>query len=111
MSSMDFNLAKFNIPIRIQRAFDKGKISESYRQMYIIAEKLAVAEANQLLAQKRKEYLYSKLVSTEGPGAGAKSKITEIEREGLEYKNQRLEYHMNTMVRMLEMYVTHSQKK
>ena len=111
MSPPDFSIAKFNIPISIKRAFDKGKIADSYRQMYVIAEDLAVSEANQLLAQKKTEYFDSKFTPRGRSGIGTKSKIPEIQKEVLDYKNQRLEYHMNNMIRMLEMYVTYSQNK
>ena len=109
MISPDFHLAKFNIPISIKRAFDKGKIADSYRQMYAIADKLATGEANQLLDQKKTEYLHSGLTPRGRRGTDTKSEIPEIQKETLDYKTQRLDFHMNDMIRMLEMHITSRQ--
>ena len=105
----DFNIAKFNIPVSIQRAFDKGKISESYRQMYSIADKLATGEANQLLDQKKTEYLHLRLTPRGRRGVDTKSEIPEIQKEVLDYKIERLDFHMNNMIRMLEIHITSKQ--
>jgi len=109
MNVPDFSIAKFNIPISIKRAFDKGKIADSYKQMYSIADTLATAEANQLLAQKKIEYLDSRFTPRGRSGVGTKSKIPEIQKEVLDYKTQRLDFHMNNMIRMLEMHVNSKQ--
>lgn len=111
MSLSDFPIAKFNIPISIQKAFDKGKIADSYRKMYIVADKLATAEANRLLAQRRIEYFHSR-PGPEETGVGTKPEaIPEITKDVSDYRNQRVDYHMDNMIRMLEMHTKSRQSK
>lgn len=99
----DLNIAKFNIPIKIKRAFDKGKIADSYRQMYLIADELASAEAQRRQAQKTIEYFDSKFGNVED---NAQPSIIKTQSQILDYKNKRLDYHMKNMIHLLELYVT-----
>ena len=45
----DINFAKFNIPIKIVKAFDQGKIDKLYQGIYTVADKLSSADANRFL--------------------------------------------------------------
>jgi len=108
----DFNIAKFNIPISVKKAFDKGKIPVSYEQMYQVAERLAVRDSKTFRAQKMLEYFGGKMRPRGRPGVSTSSgSVDKMTKEIQEYENQRLDYHMNNMIRMLEMYVTSSQNK
>jgi hypothetical protein len=104
MSLPDFNIAKFNIPIKIKRAFDKGKIADSYKEMYMAADKLASIEAQRRQLQKVGEYL-------DDTGFGTvedknKPSPMKTQTQILDYKNERIDYHMKNMIQMLELYVT-----
>jgi hypothetical protein len=99
----DINIAKFNIPIKIKRAFDKGKISTSYEEMYLKADKLASYEANIFQQQMMGEYLQSKYSDKE---QDEQSTITTVLIQVRDYKSKRLEYHMNHMIHMLELSIS-----
>ena len=45
----DINFAKFNIPIKIVKAFDQGKIDKLYQGIYTVADKLSSADVNRFL--------------------------------------------------------------
>jgi hypothetical protein len=109
MSLPDFNIAKFNIPISITKAFEKGKIAESYEQMYKIAQKLAGSESKLFQAQKMVEF-QSDLMKIPrgrlGTGSIQKPSVDNTTKEILEYQNQRLDHHMSIMIHMLEIYAT-----
>lgn len=108
----DFNIAKFSIPVSVKRAFDKGKIPVSYEQMYQVAERLAVRDSKTFRAQKILEYFGSKKKPRGSPGVSTGfSSVDEMTGEIQEYESQRLDFHMSSMIRMLEMYVTSSQDK
>lgn len=103
MSLADFNIAKFNIPISIKRAFDKGKIADSYRQMYVVAEKLAAKEATTYMLHKGREHMLSKIPRGRS-GVGKEPSVIEVEKQVLDYKNERLDHHMQNMIHLLEIY-------
>jgi hypothetical protein len=105
MGIPDFNITKFSIPVSITNAFDKGKIAESYERMYGIAEKLAARELRLFYSQKVVELQSDVISGVEKPS------VVKVTREMQEYKNQRLDYHMNNMIHILEMYVTVRQKQ
>ncbi|MBM3175737.1 MAG: hypothetical protein FJZ93_08475 [Chloroflexi bacterium] len=105
MGIPDFNITKFNIPVSVTKAFDKGKIAESYERMYGVAEKLAAMDLRLFYSQKVVE-LQSDVIS-----GVEKLSVVEVTREMQEYKNQRLNYHMNNMIHILEMHVTSRQKQ
>jgi len=107
MRSTDFNLAKFNIPISILRAFDKGKIADSYRQMYMVADELASIEAGRRQTQKMAEYFDSTLGSAENT---AQPSIIKTQSQVIDYKNERIDYHMKNMMHLLELYAESRQK-
>lgn len=103
MSSIDFNLAKFNIPVSVQRAFDKGKIADSYRQMYQVAVELASIEAKVRQLQKYGEYA-GNILNKDQPSLG------KIMKRVVDYQNKRIDYHMNNMMHLLELYAESRQK-
>jgi len=103
MGLTDFNLAKVNIPISVQRAFDKGKVAESYRQMYQVAVELASAEAKVRQSQKYAEYCRN-ILRNDQPSLG------ELMKGVPGYQSKRIEHHMNKMIRLLELYTQSHQK-
>jgi hypothetical protein len=104
MSLPDLNIAKFNIPIKIQRAFDRGKIAYSYKEMYMVADKLASIEAQRRQLQKLGEYLDDS--GFEAIKDDDKPSLMKTQTQILDYKNERIDYHMKNMIHMLELYVT-----
>jgi len=98
----DLNIAKFNIPVKIKRAFDNGKIADSYKQMYLVADKLASVEATRRQVQKAAEYIVN-IGNEEGEDQQSIIKTTS---KVLDYKNDRIDYHMKNMIHLLELYVT-----
>lgn len=103
MSSTDFNLAKFNIPISIRREFDKGKIADSYRQMYQVAVELASVEAKVRQFQKYAEYARN-ILNEDQPSLG------KLMKGVVGYQSKRIDYHMNNMMHLLELYAQSRQK-
>ena len=63
---MDVNIAKFNIPIRIRKAFDQGKIDKVYKGIYLLADELAAIDTRRYLAKKPSEYLEEKIHEMKG---------------------------------------------
>jgi len=107
MTLPDFNIAKFNIPISVKKAFDKGKIADSYRQMYSVADELASIEAERRQTQKMAEYFDSTLGSAE---SAAQPSIIKTQSQVIDYKNERIDYHMKNMMHLLELYAESRQK-
>ena len=107
MSSTDFNLAKFNIPISVRRAFDEGKIADLYQQMYRVADEFASIEAERRLTQRRAEYLDSRLGSAQ---RATQPSIIKIQSQVINYKDKRISYHMENMIHLLELYAQSRQK-
>ena len=103
MSSTDFNLAKFNIPISIRKSFNEGKIADSYREMFSVAVELASIEAEARKSQKCGEYL-GNVLNKDQPSLG------KIMKRVVDYQNKRIEYHMNNMMHLLELYAQSRQK-
>ena len=110
MNLPDFNIAKFSIPVSIRRAFDRGEVDKSYREMYKVADELASADAKRYEAQKMAEYRDSHRVRGH-PGVGELPSIVPVKKQVLDYRNGRLEYHMQNMIHMLELYVASRQKE
>jgi hypothetical protein len=106
MSSIDFNLAKFNIPISVQRAFDKGKIADSYRQMYQVAVELASIEAKAREFQTYGEYA-GNILNKEDEDQPSLGKMM---KRVVNYQNKRIDYHMQNMMHLLELYAESRQK-
>ena len=109
MSLPDFNIAKFNIPISIKRAFDKGKIADSYRQMYAVADQLASKEAQRRQLQKLGEYFDDSEFGTIEDND--KPSLLKTQSQVLDYKDKRIDYHMKNMIHLLELYVTSRNNK
>ena len=109
MSLPDFNIAKLNIPIKIKRAFDKGKIADSYEKMYMVADKLASIEAQKRQLQKVGEYLDDSAFGTVEDND--KPSFLKTQTQILDYKNERIDCHMKNMIQMLELYVRSRETK
>lgn len=106
MSSTDFNLAKFNIPVSIRREFDKGKIADSYRQMYQVAVELASIEAKARESQTYGEYVGNIL----NKGDEDQPSLGKMMKRVVNYQNKRIDYHMKNMMHLLELYAESHQK-
>jgi hypothetical protein len=61
----DFNLAKFTIPISIQKSFDKGEIEKVYQKMYRVADELSHEDARKYLMKKSTRYKELKYLNPE----------------------------------------------
>lgn len=105
MSLPDFNIAKFEIPVSIKKALNKGKIADSYKEMYLVADELATVDSTRFQILKTMEYkdAIRQNANTES--------ITEILVKVEHYKNERLDYHMQNMIRLLEIYAAGQQEK
>jgi hypothetical protein len=103
MASIDFNLAKFNVPVSVQRAFDKGKVADSYREMYLVAVELASTEAKVRQSQKYAEYARN-ILNEDQPSLG------KLMKGVVGYQGRRIDYHMKNMIRVLELYAESRQK-
>jgi hypothetical protein len=103
----DFNIAKFNVPISVKKAFDKGKIADSYRQMYVVADELASIEAGRRQTQKTAEYFDSKYGSAED---ATQPSMIMVQSRIIDYKNKRVDYHMKNMMHLLELYAESHQE-
>ncbi len=104
MSLSEFNLAKFSIPISIKKAFEKGKIDDTYRRMYVVADELALFEAKRISEQSYRDDMLKKLFkgsqneNTPAPTLNDPLKVL------VEYREKRLDYHMQNMIHLLEVY-------
>ncbi len=92
----DFNIAKFNIPVSIRKAFNKGEIAKSYRQMYKEAKRASSSDAAEYQTQKLAEVWDSAIKGKQ------KSPLTFVE-EVRKYKEDKFKEHMDRMIHMLEL--------
>lgn len=87
------NLINFNIKNMI-KLFRQGKISKLYSEMYSIAEEFAIHEVN-----IKKGIIMQKLDKRLNPNEYFGKYIEKIS----DYRDKRLNYHMNEMKKLLEM--------
>lgn len=103
---MDMNIAKFNIPLHVKKAFDKGEIDKVYKEMYLVADELAAFEARRYMAKKPSEYMEEKLQVMKGAYPKKTTWSSRVTKQISDYRERRLKYHMDNMVKLLELYVT-----
>ena len=101
---MDFNITKFNIPIHIKKAFDKGEIDKVYKEMYFLADDLAVIETKRYMARKGSEFLDQKIRETKGGGNRQEGWASKTSKQISVYRDRRLKYHIDNMYKLLELY-------
>jgi len=104
----DFNLAKISVPIKIKRAFEKGKIPTSYQEMYFLADKLASMDAFNRQSQEMGEYFDSEFSNNE---EDFRISLMKTQSKVFDYKARRLEHHMKNMIHMLELYISSRETK
>lgn len=108
MNPTDFSMFKFNIPVSITKEFAKGKIDRLYRDMYRVADELSTADATRFMSKKTADYFDSfirELGDKSQPASTAG-----IQQQIADYKSKRLDYHINKMIHLLELYVQTKQK-
>jgi hypothetical protein len=96
----DINIVKY-LSVNIKKAFDKGEIDKLYKAMYKTANNIASEETRNYLITFRQKYFEKKfgLDSSESNNQGfLLSKIPE-------YKSQRIQFHLDHMFKLLELYV------
>jgi hypothetical protein len=99
----DFNLAKFTIPISIQKSFDKGEIEKVYQKMYRVADELSHEDARKYLLKKSTRYKELKYLNPEKNLES--SSISSVFSQAHEYMERRFKIHMDNMIHILELYV------
>jgi hypothetical protein len=101
---MDFSIAKFEIPIDIKKALDKGKIDEVCRGLYAAADVAAAEETTRLLATKPYELLDERLKVAQGTKPDETLWSARVMKEAAEYRQQRTEYWFRQFLQALEIY-------
>jgi hypothetical protein len=84
----------------IRQAFVDGNTASTYEQIYVTACKLAVSDAIDFRVMKLEEYFASK---NEGDEHAAPH-LTDVIKEIQEYAQQKFDYHMDNMMRMIAVY-------
>jgi len=102
---MDINIAKFEIPIHIRKAFDQGKIDKVYEAMYLLADELAAADTRRYMAKKPLEFYDEKMQEMEDADSKKTSWPSRVSKQIFSYRERRFKYHMDNMYRVLELYV------
>ena len=102
---MDVNIAKFEIPIHIRKAFDQGKIDKVYEAMYLLVDKLAAIDARRYIAKKPLEFYDEKMQEMKGTDSKKTSWSSRVSKQIFSYRKRRFKYHMDNMYRVLELYV------
>ncbi len=80
-------------------AFDAGQIEKLYRSMYELADEIASFEL-----ERRREFETDTLFRTRSPFNARERRTEPLGRLASEFKNSRVEFHMNKMQRLLELY-------
>lgn len=101
---MDLNIAKFNIPIHIKKAFDKGQIDKVYKELYLLADKLTAIDTRRYMAKKPSEFLEEKIHEMESADCKKTSWASRATKQIFAYRERRFKYHMDNMYKLLELY-------
>ena len=102
---MDDNIAKFEIPIHVRKAFDQGKIDKVYEAMYLLADKLSAIDARRYMARKPLEFSGEKMQEMKGANSKKTSRSSRVSKQIFSHRERRFKYHMDNMHRVLELYV------
>lgn len=101
---IDMHAVKFEIPVRISKDMDKGEIAKAYKKIYELADQLSAAETSRYMAKKPLEYVDEKF--REGATDNKKSWALRTANSVTQYKERRLKYHIDNMLRLLELHMT-----
>ncbi len=101
---IEYNIAKFEIPIHIRKAYDKGKIDEVYRGIYALSDELAATETRRYMATKPSELLEERIQTMQGGKPKKTSWSTRVIKQISIYREQRTTYHLENMLKLLELY-------
>jgi hypothetical protein len=95
----DINIVKY-LSVNIKKAFDKGEIDKLYKQMYETAESIAKKETLEYVNKTMLEYQEK----TFGIGGTDKENSLLIVSKIPDYKNNRIQFHLDQMYKLLELY-------
>lgn len=99
MTLAEYNMFKLSVPVNVRKAIKQGKIVDSYREIYDLANSIASKEALELMQGRAQEYLDSKYIIR---ARGSDLSIPGIKKEGFEYKKERLQYHLKNLIKLTE---------
>jgi hypothetical protein len=98
MNMPDINIVKY-LSVNIKKAFDKGEIDKVYRDMYNTAEIIAAEETRHFMNKMLLEW-QEKMFGIGGNQEDTEPSFTIIP----EYKSKRIQFHLDQMYRLLELY-------
>ena len=104
VTTMDLNIAKFEIPIHIRKAFDHGKIDKVHEAMYLVTDNLAAIDARRYMATKPLEFCEEKVQEMKGANSKKTSRSSRVSKQIFSHRERRFKYHMDNMHRVLELY-------
>lgn len=87
------NLIETFIKLDVSKLFSQGNITKAYEKMYLIAERIANHELK--IEGMR---LQGSLVGNDNP-----YKVFKIQKEMAEFKQKRIQHHINEMKKLLEL--------
>jgi hypothetical protein len=95
-----------NLTLDLKKLFDKGEIDKLYTKMYQLADENAVSDLQRYSAMKRAELLrkMNELVMNPQDGDPAAEKLKFV-RQLHDYRSKRFKFHLDSMFRLLELYV------
>lgn len=108
---MDFNIAKINIPINMQmeklikKAFDQGKIEEVYNKICMCADEWAAKDTERYISKIPLEYIDEEMQEMDGAEPQKGSRSLRVANKISDYREQRFQYHLGNMFKLLELYV------
>jgi len=84
------------------KLYKKGKIGEVYKEIYGIADDIAIHETNQY---------HAKLIASIIPSdLKTKNPLIEIDIKATDYKKERVEYHLKNMLNILNNFLKEKEK-
>ncbi len=99
MNLLDVNIIK-NLSLKFQKAFERGEIDKLYKQMYQTAESIAKKETSEYVNKTLLEYQEKMF----GIGGKDKENSQLIISRIPDYKNNRIQFHLDYMFKLLELY-------
>ena len=98
MNWPDVNIIK-NLSLKFQKAFDKGEIDKLYLEIYMKAEEIAEVETANFKIQMGQQCFESEYGLSD-----SKEEIKWQPSKILEYRNSRIQFHIDQMFKLLELY-------
>jgi len=96
-----------NLTVNMNKLFDKGEIDQLYSRMYEVAERRATLEAGRYLSIQKQE-LRQEWYAGDPQGLGPD--VLKYSKRVEKYRNTRLNFHLNEMRNLLELYVQSKDK-